>query len=157
MNEDQKVTPTVRYVPRSIEFLFYVVATLTLGSLGYLWLAEAPVVVAERVVVTPIVVPGDRVIIRNRILVKADCDIFVKRTLVDAIGVAHQLVLDNGTPLQLEPGPSIYTVSFIVPKQVATGKSYYHTEITWSCNTLQELFPTTYSLEPLEITVTSGE
>ncbi|QDI79217.1 hypothetical protein E8E01_01635 [Methylorubrum populi] len=96
-----------------------------------------PVKVPETIVLTPIVKPGGRLCIRQKVEYLRDCRGNVDRALFDAH--THRVIL---SPVKYERPPQglglrIITTCFVVPDEFEPGDGEYHAAPEYACNPLQ--------------------
>lgn len=122
--------------------IFWVLAWLAGGTLAltpallvYWYNEGAPVVYAQRQLLTPNVAPGDELQIQITSELKKSCVASVRRYITDATGATTEFA-----PVK-RPAFASYTVKLIVPQSAAPGPALYGARAEWECNPLQKWFP----------------
>lgn len=111
------------------------------GTLAW-WAADRalPVEVLSSEVLTPRVRPGDKLIIRQRVLYKRDCAAHVDRALFDSF--THRAFLPDVDYIYPPLGLGTKTITFEeeVPAIFKTGDGEYRALPSYSCNPLQKYY-----------------
>ncbi|WHQ70045.1 hypothetical protein [Methylorubrum extorquens] len=110
----------------------------TAGALAW-FIADRglPVEVSETTVLTPVVKPGGKLVIRQRLVYMRNCSAYVDRALFDAH--THRAILP---PVRYERPPQglgqrTITFSVTVPEEFEPGEGQYHAAPEYACNPLQ--------------------
>lgn len=152
--ETVELKKAVLVLPRLIEFTFYGVTLVTLLQLSTWWFEQTPIAILERRLVTPIVEPGGELRIENIVAVASSCDVDVVRELIDANGIIYNFAATDWPDVIQTTDDFVEFTSVIpLPDTLTVGEALYRVELTWYCNPLQVMLPTTFRLNDLRLTI----
>jgi hypothetical protein len=111
---------------------------------GPYWYFQDPgTIYYSRKIVTPIVAPGENIVIQIRSVSHRECPSTVKRTIVDSEGYEYTKVDEDRSTV------GQYDVSLTIPLGAFSGPATYVATVMRRCNPLQEVFPSTVQQPPL--------
>jgi hypothetical protein len=113
------------------------------GVLG-LWISDRdpPVTqVREREVLTPIVEPGGKLLVRFHLLRKRTCETYIERFLYDGADVRSVLPDQSFKSPPVNPGPEMYVSRIDIPEDASPGYAKYRWSTTFTCNPVHRFFP----------------
>jgi hypothetical protein len=116
--------------------------------------ASHPEPTNNRRVQTPVVAPGERLVITNGLTTPTTCNALIYRTVYDGEGTRVYSESEYKPGVPYTDVPPVHVLRAIpIPDYADPGPAEYHVVVEWQCNFVQRLFPQIVELPVLDFTL----
>ena len=127
---------------------FTALALIVLTVFGDMWYAPPPAMFYYREVINDPVAPGGNLKIHIRSTISRPCDRETVRTLVDSSGHVFPPYVTTPRPVVRD-----LTIELPIPLDAKEGPAQIMATVRWKCNIVQNYFPVTVDLLPLDFII----
>lgn len=125
-----------------------VLVVLSIVALFVFWWNDPPPSISYvRIAVTPVVEPGERFIVKNRVHRNKSCYTKLLRRMIDGAGKVTEYERDWA---KRQIGWEDVDTDVRVPEDATPGKAQWKATVIWFCNPLQKYWPQEQEQEAIE-------